>query len=154
MGGDNDLRGFDIRSISPVAFLPDKGVIALRNPDGSIVPKDPSNPLRGAYTIPLPLQRIVFPGGDTNVVTNLEYRITIAGPVALAPFVDIGINPILRNSQLRINPGQLSDINNTAFGCPALDVALNCLGGDRKSTRLNSSHLVISYAVFCLKKKK
>src|SRR5688500_19767661 len=25
--------------------------------------------------------------------------------------------------------------------------------GDRKSTRLNSSHLVISYAVFCLKKK-
>src|SRR2546426_6043571 len=27
-------------------------------------------------------------------------------------------------------------------------------GGDRKSTRLNSSHLVISYAVFCLKKKQ
>src|SRR5256885_5298011 len=27
-------------------------------------------------------------------------------------------------------------------------------GPDRKSTRLNSSHLVISYAVFCLKKKK
>src|SRR5256885_8320215 len=31
-------------------------------------------------------------------------------------------------------------------------VALS-LAGDRKSTRLNSSHLVISYAVFCLKKK-
>src|SRR5256885_11596982 len=36
----------------------------------------------------------------------------------------------------------------------------NCAGAacwrltDRKSTRLNSSHLVISYAVFCLKKKK
>src|SRR5256885_8296623 len=28
------------------------------------------------------------------------------------------------------------------------------LARDRKSTRLNSSHLVISYAVFCLKKKK
>src|SRR2546426_9570433 len=28
------------------------------------------------------------------------------------------------------------------------------IGTDRKSTRLNSSHLVISYAVFCLKKKK
>src|SRR5207253_4790314 len=27
-------------------------------------------------------------------------------------------------------------------------------GGDRKSTRLNSSHVAISYAVFCLKKKK
>src|SRR5215467_15866781 len=30
----------------------------------------------------------------------------------------------------------------------------HCAGRDRKSTRLNSSHLVISYAVFCLKKKK
>src|SRR5256885_8734276 len=30
----------------------------------------------------------------------------------------------------------------------------NLFFGDRKSTRLNSSHLVISYAVFCLKKKK
>src|SRR5256885_8569888 len=30
----------------------------------------------------------------------------------------------------------------------------NIRDGDRKSTRLNSSHLVISYAVFCLKKKK
>src|SRR5205085_7365462 len=28
-----------------------------------------------------------------------------------------------------------------------------CGGGDRKSTRLNSSHSQISYAVFCLKKK-
>src|SRR5256885_11666320 len=30
---------------------------------------------------------------------------------------------------------------------------LQLLAADRKSTRLNSSHLVISYAVFCLKKK-
>src|SRR5258708_27471088 len=30
----------------------------------------------------------------------------------------------------------------------------NCVAGDRKSTRLNSSHQIISYAVFCLKKKK
>src|SRR2546426_7044870 len=33
-------------------------------------------------------------------------------------------------------------------------IALDAVRGDRKSTRLNSSHLVISYAVFCLKKKK
>src|SRR5256885_13302462 len=32
--------------------------------------------------------------------------------------------------------------------------SLNRSAGDRKSTRLNSSHPVISYAVFCLKKKK
>src|SRR5256885_12584299 len=30
---------------------------------------------------------------------------------------------------------------------------VSAFGQDRKSTRLNSSHLVISYAVFCLKKK-
>src|SRR5215467_15250444 len=35
--------------------------------------------------------------------------------------------------------------------CPANAVCGSA--GDRKSTRLNSSHLVISYAVFCLKKK-
>src|SRR5256885_6815118 len=33
-------------------------------------------------------------------------------------------------------------------------VVADAFTGDRKSTRLNSSHLVISYAVFCLKKKK
>src|SRR5256885_3464852 len=33
-------------------------------------------------------------------------------------------------------------------------MAVTMMTGDRKSTRLNSSHLVISYAVFCLKKKK
>src|SRR5256885_3445462 len=36
---------------------------------------------------------------------------------------------------------------------PVLDSFKN-RWADRKSTRLNSSHLVISYAVFCLKKKK
>src|SRR5438034_4969317 len=34
------------------------------------------------------------------------------------------------------------------------EVAAACHSSDRKSTRLNSSHTVISYAVFCLKKKK
>src|SRR5256885_12641087 len=35
-----------------------------------------------------------------------------------------------------------------------LEMARQQISKDRKSTRLNSSHLVISYAVFCLKKKK
>src|SRR5438132_10023464 len=45
--------------------------------------------------------------------------------------------------------------------CKAVDrgmtierIRLEAKSGDRKSTRLNSSHTVISYAVFCLKKKK
>src|SRR5256885_11760994 len=39
-------------------------------------------------------------------------------------------------------------------GARPLTSAGRAVGEDRKSTRLNSSHLVISYAVFCLKKKK
>src|SRR5438552_17897167 len=40
--------------------------------------------------------------------------------------------------------------------CAALQVDIGLAPGerDRKSTRLNSSHQIISYAVFCLKKKK
>src|SRR5256885_9887469 len=42
-----------------------------------------------------------------------------------------------------------------ASGVPLRSIAmLRSFSLDRKSTRLNSSHLVISYAVFCLKKKK
>src|SRR5256885_9529487 len=40
------------------------------------------------------------------------------------------------------------------LGREAHHVAEGRIHIDRKSTRLNSSHLVISYAVFCLKKKK
>src|SRR2546427_6693279 len=41
-------------------------------------------------------------------------------------------------------------------GFPTSQEAVNCFecSSDRKSTRLNSSHSQISYAVFCLKKKK
>src|SRR5438132_8864580 len=43
-----------------------------------------------------------------------------------------------------------------AAACSAASRSMRSLpiGPDRKSTRLNSSHTVISYAVFCLKKKK
>src|SRR5256885_599990 len=46
-------------------------------------------------------------------------------------------------------PGIVLNIKITAF-----NTFLLICSRDRKSTRLNSSHLVISYAVFCLKKKK
>src|SRR5690348_17651384 len=40
------------------------------------------------------------------------------------------------------------------FGAASPDCGSGLRRGDRKSTRLNSSHPSISYAVFCLKKKK
>src|SRR5438132_9074754 len=44
-------------------------------------------------------------------------------------------------------------LGDTSGGAPD-DVRLEAIWIDRKSTRLNSSHTVISYAVFCLKKKR
>jgi outer membrane protein insertion porin family len=120
MGGENDLRGFDIRSVSPVAFLPSVGSITLTNRDGTVVLKNPQNPSAGAVTIPIPVDQITFPGGDLSIVSNLEYRITIYGPVALAPFVDMGIDPILRPSQLQIAQQQYLDVIGTQVGCPVL----------------------------------
>ena len=132
MGGEQDIRGFDVRSVSPVAFLPSSSAISLRNPDGSFVPKDPSNPAKGNYTVPIPVEQITFPGGDLSLVSNAEYRITIAGPVAIAPFFDFGFDPILRSSQLRINNGQFTAINNQEFGCPGLDPFNNVCVGTQK----------------------
>src|SRR5256885_8448380 len=59
---------------------------------------------------------------------------------------------VLLKKQLPRNPGWRSDQRCRAI----LEMGQHPLGNalDRKSTRLNSSHLVISYAVFCLKKKK
>src|SRR5207248_11587606 len=57
-------------------------------------------------------------------------------------------------------PASLAEISTPAIGPPRrpTSAALYCRRltlryGDRKSTRLNSSHRTISYAVFCLKKK-
>jgi outer membrane protein insertion porin family len=121
MGGENDIRGFDIRSVSPVAFLPNAGTISLTNPDGTPVLKDPSNPRSGPVSVPIPIDQIVFPGGDLSLVTNLEYRITIYGPVAIAPFVDTGIDPVTRRSQLQIAEDQYTTVIGTVYGCPKLD---------------------------------
>jgi outer membrane protein insertion porin family len=131
MGGENDIRGFDIRSISPVAFLPSSNAIPLTNPDGTPVLKNPSNPRQGAWTIPVPVDQIVFPGGDMSVWTNIEYRIYIVGPVAVAPFIDSGIDPVIRRSQLQIANQQYDQVISTFFGCPQLDAGYNCVGGQR-----------------------
>src|SRR3712207_6946620 len=58
-----------------------------------------------------------------------------------------------------VKPGiSTTDLRAQGFQSEAKKLGLEFVGmdynGDRKSTRLNSSHANISYAVFCLKKKK
>src|ERR1035438_4768222 len=76
-----------------------------------------------------------------------DVRVSAAGAVGVAPIVDT-----VQESDVI---GLLADLGARPLkgpGCAAGRVAY--VNPDRKSTRLNSSHLGISYAVFCLKKKK
>ncbi len=115
MGGENDIRGFDIWGISPVAFIPDTASINQLNSDGTprvqrIVNPDGSisfNPV----TQTVPIYRLVLPGGDTSIVTNFEYRIPIFGPVILAPFLDTGVDRLSFPNQLKLNTGRLEQLN-------------------------------------------
>src|SRR5438874_6621250 len=74
-----------------------------------------------------------------------------------APIAVVGVVPIAENmpSGRALRPG---DVLKSASGKTVevlnTDAEGRLMLGDRKSTRLNSSHVEISYAVFCLKKKK
>src|SRR3989442_11268508 len=50
--------------------------------------------------------------------------------------------------------GAKAHLYHPALDCASLTTSRATSSADRKSTRLNSSHVRISYAVFCLKKKK
>jgi outer membrane protein insertion porin family len=128
MGGENDLRGFDVRTVSPYVFVNTVQTVTLTNPDGSSVPVDPTNARRGNVTIPLPVNNITLPGGDTSFVSNIEYRIHVVGPVTLAPFADFGMDFVSLDSQLKISGDSLTQLNSTVFGCPAI-VNFACAGG-------------------------
>jgi outer membrane protein insertion porin family len=129
MGGEADLRGFDVRTVSPYVFLSTVQNIALTNPDGSLVPIDPTNPRRGSIQVPIPVNNITLPGGDTQIVANTEYRIKVVGPVVIAPFADFGMDFVSLPSQLKIAPDAVTQLNNTIFGCPAIGPNFQCTGG-------------------------
>ncbi len=115
MGGESDIRGFDIMTISPIAYIPTSTSIPVYNNDGTprvqkVVNADGSVSY-SQVSQTTPIYRLILPGGDTAVVGNYEYRIPIFGPVVLAPFVDAGIDKLLLPSQLGLDPGQVSNLN-------------------------------------------
>src|SRR5256885_9612221 len=72
-------------------------------------------------------------------------------------FRSLGVPDQCAHRAARPAPGRLADSRRHGHLAAALGLHRLVAGHgrpDRKSTRLNSSHLVISYAVFCLKKKK
>ena len=92
--------------------------VQLTNPDGSPVPLDPTNPRRGNVQIPIPVNNITLPGGDTSMISNLEYRIKIVGPVVLAPFADFGLDFVSLDSQLKIAPDAVTQLNQHCIWLP------------------------------------
>ena len=114
IGGEEDVRGFDIRTVSPMAFYPT--VVSVCNRDNN------GNPITGTNqngqstgscgsSTSFPINSPIFPGGDTEIVANFEYRVPIMGSnVSLAYFVDGGMNMILWPNQLKLATGALSNI--------------------------------------------
>jgi outer membrane protein insertion porin family len=129
-GGENDVRGFDIRSSAPYAFLPNRVNFNLVNPDGSQVPRDPTNSTLGFVQIPLPIYRLASIGGDTSVTANMEYRIPIVSQVTFAFFTDFGMVFNTEKSQLRQSVLGQSIINAPLYGCPILTDGA-CSGGQQ-----------------------
>ena len=113
IGGENDVRGFDFFSISPIAYIPSSAVVNQLNPDGSqrfqkvLVGGVPT---QVGSTLGIPTYQIITPGGDTHAIFNFEYRIPVVGPISLVPFLDAGMNRILYTNQLKVNPGQIDNL--------------------------------------------
>jgi outer membrane protein insertion porin family len=107
LGGEQDIRGYNIRGISPsapvVSTFSTRDVVA-QTLSGRVLKVRPASKSTGNSVDPSVLEKFsftdevnpqfpIFPtfiGGDTEALFNLEYRIPIIGPVAFVPFFDIG----------------------------------------------------------------
>jgi len=110
MGGETDIRGFDIRAISPVTYIPSVTYQTVTFLDNRHL-SGSGFPTQGAFNVPLVAYTITFPGADLQSVANFEYRIPIAGPVAMTLFSDFGTDGILNKSALKLDPTGVDNIN-------------------------------------------
>ncbi len=128
-GGEADLRGFDIRGATPYGYVPNRASVQLTNPDGSCVPRDPTNPqLNQCIQVPIPVYGIASIGGDSNLTTNAEYRIPIAGPVTFSFFDDFGLDVAANHGQLMQSPEGFASLTAPLYGCPVYNNG-SCQGG-------------------------
>ncbi len=128
-GGENELRGFDIRAATPYGYVPSKINFQLTNPDGSCVPRDPTNPQDNqCIQVPLPIYGVASIGGDTNLNTNLEYRIPIVGTLMFDLFDDFGIDVATNHGQLKQSPEGFATLTSPLYGCPVYNNG-SCQGG-------------------------
>ena len=134
MGGENDIRGFDIWTVSPMVWIPDTANVPVINSDGTarrqtLIVDGVEESV--ALTQEIPIYRLSFPGGDTRMVYNLEYRIPLFGPVTVAPFFDIGFNKIIKKDQVRLNQGRVDELN-SQFPQAGFDAQIQVVPGTEK----------------------
>src|SRR3989454_6846999 len=100
-----------------------------------------------------PPRSTLFP--YTTLFRSME-RVTLLSPEPEVTAEMLGLSKTIRGKERereRVETGSLEDAVRDRVAEVLRQTRWN-ISRDRKSTRLNSSHLVISYAVFCLKKKK
>jgi outer membrane protein insertion porin family len=128
-GGEAELRGFDIRGATPYGYVPNRATVQLTNPDGNCVPRDPTNPqINQCIEVPVPVYGVASIGADTNLTTNAEYRIPIAGPVTFSLFDDFGIGVAANHGQLKQSPEGFASLTAPLYGCPVYNNG-SCQGG-------------------------
>jgi outer membrane protein insertion porin family len=128
-GGENELRGFDVRSATPYGYVPSRINFQLTNPDGSCVPRDPTNPEDNqCIQVPLPVYGVASIGGDANFNSNLEYRIPIVGTLMFSFFDDFGIDAATNHGQLKQSPEGFASLTAPLYGCPVYNNG-SCQGG-------------------------
>jgi len=98
MGGESDLRGFDIRSISPVTFIPQATAQSISYHDPA------SGGAVRSFSVPVLSYVATLPGGDLQSFGNFEYRIPIVGSTVTAGlFLDAGTDGVVRRSALQLS---------------------------------------------------
>ena len=128
-GGEGDCAASTSAAQLPMATFRIASTCSSRIRMARCVPRDPTNPqLNQCLQIPLPVYGIASIGGDTNLTTNLEYRIPIAGPVMIDFFDDFGIDTALNKGQLKQSPEGFASLTAPLYGCPVFNNGA-CQGG-------------------------
>ena len=109
LGGETDLRGFDIRSVTPIAFIPISGTTSFSYFDPRSLDITGTPQLR-TITVPALRYQIAFPGGDVSSIFNGEYRVPIVGPVSASLFADVGTVGIVKQNQLALNEAGFTNL--------------------------------------------